>query len=225
MSDDSFIREVDEELRSDQAKHFWDKYKWLVIIGAVSIVAATAGYNFWTSYNDKIAGASGDRFLEAVDLSNDGKHDEAIEVLEALGKDGVGEYPALAKIRLAAEYARKDDPAKAVEAFDSITNDAGFDPVLRNVATLRAGLLQVDHGTYEDVSTRLQPMAETGKPFRHSAREGLGLSAWKHGKYDDAQLWFTTIMEDAGSPSGIRARASIMLQLLAGKGVKPPEQS
>lgn len=221
MSDDSFMREVEDELRSDKVSSFWNKYKYFVIGGAIAIVVGTAGYRFWESYSQKVAGVSGDQFLGAIELSNEGKHDEAISELETLSKDGVGQYPALAKIRLAAEYAKKGDPQKAVEAFDSIANDTGFDETLRNVARLRAGLLLVDNGTYDQVSDRLQSMSETGKSFRHSAREGLGLSAWKHEKYEDALVWFQAIADDQGSPNGIRTRAGVMLQLLAGKGFSP----
>ncbi|MEM7215596.1 MAG: tetratricopeptide repeat protein [Pseudomonadota bacterium] len=220
MSDDSFIREVDEDLRNQQFKDFWGKYKWLLICGAVAIVAATAGYRGWDYYTQKVAGESGDRFIQAIELSNEGNHAEAIEVLEQLGKDGVGEYPALASIRLAAEYAKQGDVDKAVSAFDQIAGDISFDETLRNVARLRAGLLLVDHGSYDEVVSRLQTMANTGQPFRHSSREGLGLSAWKHRKFEDAHRWFTAVAEDAEAPGGIRSRATIMLELLAGKGVK-----
>ena len=223
MSDDSFMREVEDELRSDKVSDFWKKYKFLVIGGAIAIVIGTAGYRFWDSYAQKVAGASGDQFLSAIELSNEGKHDEAITQLEALSKDGAGEYPALAQIRLAAEYAKKGDPQKAVEAFDAIANDTSFNETLRKVARLRAGLILVDHGTYDEVSDRLQLMSETGKSFRHSAREGLGLSAWEAEKYDDALVWFQSIADDQGAPNGITARAGVMLQLLAGKGFASAE--
>jgi len=223
MSDESFIREVEEELRSDKLKSFWDTYGKLIIALAVAIVVGTASYRYWLSYTDQVAGASGDRFLEAVELSNENKHDEAIAALEKLAEDGSGQYPALATIRLAAEYAKKGDVDQAISAFDSISNDTSFDETLRNVARLRSGLLLVDTGTYDEVADRLEQMAGTGLAFRHSAREGLGLSAWKHNDNENALKWFTEINTDQESPSGIRARAAIMLELLAGKGVKPEE--
>ncbi|MEM9330097.1 MAG: tetratricopeptide repeat protein [Pseudomonadota bacterium] len=219
MSDDSFIREVDEELRSDQFKGFWAKYKWFIIGAAVAIVLATGGYRAWDYYTLQAAGESGDRFIEAIERSNEGKHEEAIAILEQLGKDGVGEYPALANIRLAAELAKQGNIDDAIEAFDQIAGDSGFNETLRNVARLRAGLLLVDHGSYEEVTERLQTMANTGQPFRHSSREGLGLSAWKHNKLEDAHRWFTAISQDIEAPGGIRSRATIMLELLAGKGI------
>jgi len=225
MSDESFIREVEEELRSDKLQSFWAKYGKIIIGLAIAIVIITAGYRYWLSYTDKVAGASGDRFLEAVELSNENKHDEAIAALEKLSQDGSGQYPALATIRLAAEFAKKGDVQKAIEAFDSIANDSGFDVTLKNVARLRSGLLQVDHGTYDQVADRLEQMAGDGLSFRHSAREGLGLSAWKQKQYKDSLKWFEQINADLEAPSGIRARAAIMLELLAGVGIKPEEQN
>lgn len=223
MSDESFIREVEEELRSDRLKNFWDNYKYLVIGGAVAIVVITAGYRYFQYHMETVAAASGDRFLEAIDLSNDGKHEDAISALESLSADGAGQYPALAKIRLAAEYAKNGDPQEAIEAFDAIANDGGFDETLRKVARLRAGLLLVDHGSFDDVSNRLLSMADTGKSFRHSAREALGLAAWKAGKLEEALVWFKAIDEDVQAPQGVRDRARIMLALLAGKGVTSAE--
>jgi len=224
MSDDSFMREVEEELRSDKVSEFWKKYKVFVIGGAVAIVIGTAGFRFWESYTQKAAGESGDQFLNAITLSNDGKHEEAIAELETLSKDGVGEYPVLAQIRIAAEYSKKGEPQKAIEAFDTIANDTSLNETMRNVARLRAGLLLVDHGSYDEVSDRLQLMSETGKSFRHSAREGLGLSAWKHKKYDDALVRSQAIADEQETPNGVRARAAVMLQLLAGKGFTTEEK-
>ncbi|MEM7290668.1 MAG: tetratricopeptide repeat protein [Pseudomonadota bacterium] len=221
MSDDSFIREVEEELRSDQLKSFWDSYKYLIIGGAVAIVVVTAGLRYWDYRTQTISGESGSRFIDAVELSNDGKHDEAIAALQKLAEDGHGQYPALAKIRLAAEYAKNGKPDEGIAAFDSIANDTAFDETLRNVARLRAGLLLVDHGSYDQVADRLQSMADTGKSFRHSAREGLGLSAWKAKDYKQALIWFEAISEDVSAPAGVRQRAAIMLELLAGVGVEP----
>lgn len=219
MSDDSFIREVDEELRSDRMQNIWKRYGKLIIAIAIAIVLVTAGYRFWLSYSKGEAAKSGDVFLEAVELSNDGKHDDAIAMLEQLSKDGYGQYPALSQIRLAAEMAKAGKIDDAVAAYDAIADDTSFDPTLRGVARLRSGLLLVDHGSFDDVASKLQQLSGAESNFRHSAREGLGLSAWKHKQYSEAHRWFTTITEDATSPNGIRGRARIMLELLAGEGV------
>ncbi|MEO0327003.1 MAG: tetratricopeptide repeat protein [Pseudomonadota bacterium] len=224
MSDESFIREVEEELRSDQLKSFWERFKWFIITGAVAIVVLTAGYRGWLYFSQEQANVSGDQFIQALELSDGGQLDEAIAKLETLSNEGSGEYPALARIRLAAEYAKQEEYDRAVEAFDSIANDTGFDATLRDVARLRAGLLLVDSGSYDDVANRLQQLSGAAEPFRHTAREGLGLSAWKAKDFETAHRWFSDISSDIAAPSGIRSRAGIMLDLLSGIGFTGAEE-
>ena len=44
MSDDSFIREVNEELRQDQLHNLWKRYGALAIAAAVVVVLAAAAW-------------------------------------------------------------------------------------------------------------------------------------------------------------------------------------
>ena len=219
MSDDSFIREVDDELRHDQARDFWNRYRNWIIAAAVGVVLATAGYRGWEYYSKSIAAQSGDRFMEAVKLSNEGNHDQAIKKLEALESDGSGQYPALAKLRIASELASRGDVKNAIESYDKISVDTSFNETFRSIAQLRAGLLAVDSMALEEADNRLQVLAAAGLPFRHSAREGLGLANFKAGKFQEALKWFDAIVNDSESGANIRGRANIMLGLLSGKGI------
>lgn len=219
MEDDQFIREVNEEMRSEQLQSIWDKYGKYIIGAAVAIVVGTAGVRGYDYYTKQQAAASGDEFDMAIELSNDGKHDEAIAKLEELANSGSGQYPALARIRVAAELANKGDAEKAVAEFDAIAADTSYNKAFRDIARLRSGLLMVDEGSLEDVKQRLDQLAQTGHAFRHSAREGLGLANYKAGKFEEALGYFNEIVQDSASTSGIRTRARIMIELLAGQGV------
>ncbi|MBL4598332.1 MAG: tetratricopeptide repeat protein [Rhizobiaceae bacterium] len=219
MEDEQFIREVNEEMRQDRMDGLWKKYKWVVFTVAILIVVLTAASRGWETYSTNQAAESGDKFMAAIALSNDGKHDEAIKNLEELGASGSGQYPALAKLRIASEMAENGKISEAVAAFEKIAADSSFNTTLQNVAKLRAGLLLVDSGSMEDVAKQLGSLAESGKPFRHSAREGLGLAAWKANQLPEAYKWFQQVADDAEAPSGVRSRADIMLKLLAGKGI------
>ena len=93
MSDDSFIREVNEEIRQDRAKALWDRYGPAAIVVAVLVVLATAawvGYDYW---RESRASRSGDAFAQALQLARDGKSDEALKALEAIETEGHGAYP------------------------------------------------------------------------------------------------------------------------------------
>lgn len=218
--DDTFIREVDEQIRQDRAQELWSRYGKIIIAGAVLIVVATAGFRIWDYYQTAQSAAAGDQYLAAIELSNDGKHDEALAALETISAEGTGQYPALAKMRIASELAAKGDKQTALETFAGIAEDTGFPDMLREIAGLRAGLLSVDIEPYEEVEVRLNSLAVAGGPFRHSAREALGIAALKAGENQKALEWFSAITNDANASGGVRARAQVMLNLLAGKGVK-----
>lgn len=218
MSDDSFFREVDQELRQDQAKALWDRYGPFAIGAAIAIVLATAawvGYDYWRTSR---ANASGDAYSQALDLARDGKTEEARAALAALEADGYGSYPILARLRTATLHAEAGDHAAAVAAFDAAAADASVPQPIRDMARLRAGLLLVDHGGYDDVSARVEALAVDTNALRHSAREALALAAWKDGRLADAATLFAQITDDQGAPQNVRQRAQMMSELIRGSG-------
>ncbi|MBW8909406.1 MAG: hypothetical protein JF620_10360, partial [Mesorhizobium sp.] len=88
----------------------------------------------------------------------------------------------------------------------------------RDIARLRAALLLVDHGSFADVSSRVEALTSDTNPLRHSAREALGLAAWKDGKSADALKLFDQISSDDGAPRNVRQRAQLMSELIRGSG-------
>ena len=223
MADDSFIREVNEEIRSERAKQIWRNFGPLLIGGAVAIVLGTAGWVGYQHWVDSKASASGDKFLAALDLASEGKNDEALTALDDLEKTGYGSYPVLARLRAASVIADKGDAAGAVKAFDDVAADNAVPAPLRDVARLRAGYLLVDSGSYDDVAKRVETLSADGNPMRSSAREALGLAAWKAERFDDAVKLFQQIANDSLAPANIRQRSNTMLDLMRSAGVKVPD--
>ena len=147
-----------------------------------SSCCVTAGYVGWEYWTETKANKSGDDFSAALLLANDGKADEALAALDALEKDGYGAYPLLARMRAATVLFEKGDFAGAVADFDEVSSDTSIPEAIRDMARLRAALILVDKGSYEDVSSRAEQLTYDTNTLRHSAREALGLSAWKAGK-------------------------------------------
>jgi hypothetical protein len=218
MSDDSFIREVNEELRQDQAKALWDRYGMYALGIALVVVLATAAYVAYDYWERGRANASGDAFSQALTLANQGKTDEALAAMEALEKDGYGAYPLLARMRAATVLIDKGDFAGAVAAFDAVADDNSIPDAIRDMARLRAGYVLVDHGTYADVSRHVEVLANDTNPLRNSAREALGLAAWKEGRMDDALKLFQQISADPQAPRNTRQRAAMMAELIHSSG-------
>ncbi|QLF68269.1 tetratricopeptide repeat protein [Peteryoungia desertarenae] len=217
-NNDSFIREVNEELRSDQFRSAWKRYGYAVIAVAVLIVVGTAGHRLWNHFDTTRASDAGDRFLAALTLADQGRMDEAAQALAALETDGYGSYAVLARLRGASIAAEQGNPDAAVQDFNAIGSDTAVPEAVRNVAKMRAAWLLIDHGTYEQVSAAVEAMATPTNAMRHSAREALGLAAYKAEDMVRAREWFEQIVEDAEAPRNVSDRAQMLLDNITASG-------
>lgn len=219
MSD--IFREVDEEVRRDQALEFWKKYQNLIIGVALLIVAGTAGWRVYDHFRQRAAEEAGAKFEAASILARDGKTSEAIAGWNAMIKDTPQGYVLLARLRAAGEIGQGDANAGAA-AFDAIANDAAVAPLFREVAKVRAAMLKVDSGAPAEVEARLKPLAEAGQPMRNLARELLGVAALKRNDMEAAARWFDMIVIDSQASADARARAEAFLGLVSvSKASKP----
>jgi hypothetical protein len=218
MSDDSFVKEVDDELRTDQFKSLWERYGIVLAGAALAVVLGTAAFEGYKYWNAAQASKSGDLFLAALTQAKDQKQDEALKSLAELEKSGTGSYPVLARMRSATVLASKGDAKAAVAVFDAVAADATVDAPVRDMARLRAALLLVDHGTYEDVAKYAELLTSDTNAMRHSAREALGLSAWKAGKITEAKAFFQSIVDTEKAPRNLTDRATLMLNVIAASG-------
>ncbi|MGV1752151.1 tetratricopeptide repeat protein [Agrobacterium sp. CG674] len=215
---DTFVREVNEQIRAEQMSNFWGRYGIVVVAAAVLVVAGAAGTGIYEYWNSNRASASGDQFASALKLASEGKNDEALKALADLETAGHGSYPVLAKFRSATLLAQKGDTAGAITAFTAIGNDTSAPQVFRDTAKVRAAWLLVDTGSYEQVSAQAEVLASEGQAMRNSAREALGLAAYKAGDFVKAKQWFEQIMSDAQAPRNVTSRARIMLDNIAASG-------
>lgn len=217
-NDDSFIREVNEELRSDQMRAVWRRFGRIIVALAVLVVVGTAAYRGYEYWADSRASRSGDQFLAALQLADQDKLDEAKKALADLEANGSGSYPILSKMRAASLMAQQGDKKGAIDAFTAIGKDEAVPEAIRSAAKLRAGWLLVETGTYDQVSGEVEVLAVAGNSFRHSARELLGLAAFKAGDYGKAKEWFDAIENDNETPANVANRAKMLLGVIAASG-------
>jgi hypothetical protein len=213
------FQEVDEEVRREQFKKLWERYGHYLIAACVLIVVGVGswrGYEWWQS---KQAAQSGAAFQQAVALAQSGKHEEAAAAFAKLSADGTASYRVLARLREAGELTSSDKKA-AVAAFDVIAADKGAGQVIEDLAAVRAGFILVDIAPYSEIRTRLEPLTAADRPFRHSAREILALSAWKRGDASQARRWIEMMMTDPLTPPGARSRAEILSDLITAASAK-----
>jgi hypothetical protein len=202
--------QVEEELRSDRYKRL--ARTWLPVVGGVLLVALIAALAWWgwqkmeTSKADK-ASIAYQRGLESLESNNLVGADAAFT---QAANEGNAAYKALALHHRAGIAVQQDRIPAAVELFDEAA-EASRDPLIRDAAAYKAALLLMDTATLEDVTARLEPLMEEGRPFRAFAREAMAMTQLQHGKTAEARQTLVVLKNSLDTPREISQRAELAI--------------
>ncbi len=209
---DALIREVQEELRRDKLKKFWDQYGTYAIGALVLVLAGVGGFNWWQASRIASAESAGARFEQALDLANDEKKtDEAGKVLTAIAKEGAPGYGTLAQLTLAGEAVEAGKTDEALKAYEAAAASAA-DTLLKDYANLQAAALKIESADWTEMQNRLKTLAATTSPWRYRARELLGLAALRAGKLEEARKELAPLSADPKAPVSVRERTGALMQ-------------
>jgi hypothetical protein len=211
MSD--IFREVDEDVRRDQAAEFWKKYQTYIIAVVVLVLLGTGAWRFYDWRRTEAAQAAGARFESALDAVRANKSGEAEMAFDKLAADAPAGYAILARLSSAGELA-KSDPNRAIAAYDALSDDASLGPLFREAARLRAAFLRMDNGQADKAKTALEALAAPKGAFRNTARQALGAAALAANDFDRAGHWLDLIAADPEAPQNARQTAEVMLGLV-----------
>ena len=207
------FKEVDEELKRDQALKFWKRYRWYIFGVAAAVVLVTAGYQAWTWWDEKQRSARSDSYAAAIELIERGDTAAAAEALGALGAVGGG-YGTLAAFKQAGLKAEAGEPAAAIEIWDRLANSSAVAPAFRGVATLLSVMHQMNDGDAAALEARLEPLIAPGSGFQPIALELIAALALREGETARARDLYTQIADDRTAPAGAQRRATRMLLAL-----------
>ena len=205
--------EVDEEVRRDQLKKLWDKYSIYIIAAALLVIAAVGGWRGYQYVEARKAAEASTAFNRAVELSEQGKHEDAEKAFADLAAKAPYGYRLLSRFHQAAELASRD-PKAGAKMFDDLAADSSVGVEQQELARIRAAGLLVDSAPYADMKQRLEPDTVPSATFRHSARELLALSAFHANDTTAARLWLDQISADNETPPSLRSRAEALQALL-----------
>ena len=212
---DSLLREVDDELRREQLEKLWKRYNSLILSVAALIVAAVGGYKFLESRRIAASEAAGSEFASALKLDADKKSEEATKAFQAIADSGPKGYAALAKLHLAGDYVKAGKSTEALAAFEALAKDGSSDELLKSYAQLQAASLRLADADFTEIQNRLTPLAVDTGAFKVSARELLGIAAFKAGKLDVARKYLEPLLIDQGASRAIQDRIKVVMASIA----------
>lgn len=220
MSNDTLLREVDEELRSDRMRKLWRQSAPYVIGAAVGVVLLVAGYEGWTWYHTGNAARSSDQFYAAAAVAEGTDFEAAKTALDQVIAEGSGTYPALARFREASLLAQNGRTDEAVAAYDTLSTSLS-NPHMRELALVMAGHLLIDGGDVAAVEQRVGGSIAPDSPLRNAAREVLGLAQYRAGQMEAAMASFQAIVDDPVASRDLLGRVQIYIQQLLAEGAAP----
>jgi hypothetical protein len=204
---ETFVREVDENLRRDQVRDFFKTYGNWLIAGVVVFLAASGGFIWWQQHQVKRSEGQVEQLAQVYKDVGNGQTSTAAPQLDELAKSGSIGVRASAMFARAVLALQDNDTKSAVDIYRSIATDDDFPKAYRDAALVRQTAIEFDQLQPQDVISRLAPLTKAGEPWFGSAGELTALAMLKQGKQQEAGQLFAAIARDAGVPETIRTRA------------------
>ena len=207
---ESFYREVDEELRRDQVRTYWERYGKLAILGVLLFLAAIAGVIWWNNQQQVKAGNRSEQLVAAFDELAKGDRKAAVPKLDELAKSESEGHRAAALLSKAALAIEGNDLPAAAGIYRQIHEDKALPQPYRDLALVRMTHAEYDKLQPQVVIDRLKPMATPGNPWFGSAGEMVAIAYLKLNKPQEAARIFAAMVKDQQVPDSARRRAQDM---------------
>ena len=204
---ESFIREVDENLRRSQAETFFRRWGKLLVAGAILALVAVAALIWWRSQQAEKTAAQSEELAAVIQDMTAGKTRDIDTRLAAISAQDSGGYGGLAQMTGAAWALQNGERAKALATYSAVAADKGQPEEFRNVALLRQTALEFDAIKPDQVIARLQPLVTPGSPWFGTAAEMTAMAMLKQNRRSEAGQLFGKIAADKDVPGSLRARA------------------
>ena len=219
---DTFMREVDEELRRERLNKIVSRYGWAIVGGIVLLLGAIGGYIWWQDRQQQQAATQGEALLQALDGMEAGNRNLAASKIGPLATSNVEGYRIAALFARASSQAEAGQNPAAIATLKSIAEDQNIAEPYRQAALVRQTALEFDQLQPRIVIQRLGPLARPGQAWFGTAGEMVGIAHLRMQRTDLAGPLFKQIAEDRNVPSSIRTRAVQMAGSLGFNAVLEP---
>jgi len=206
-TNETFLREVDENLRRDQMRDFFRENGTWLIAAVVLFLAASGGIIWWKQYQVQVHEEQVEKLAQVYKDVGSGSIGQAPQQLDELSSSGSKAVRASAQFARAAVALQQGDTKLATTTYTAIANDDGLPEPYRHAALIRQTALQFDQLKPAEIISRLSPLAKPGEPWFGTAGEMTALAMMKQGNNRQAAELFAAIARDQTVPETVRARA------------------
>lgn len=206
VSDSAAFHEIDDAVRKDELKEWWNRWGTWVVAGAVAVVVGVTALVGWRQYDASRRGEASAAYSAAMmQIAQD--KPAALKALEDQAKNAPEPYRSLAALVVAQLREPLDAQVTALLAVAPTLPSAE----LADLANVIAAYKSIDSPKAEEMVAKLEPLAGPDRPFRLSVRELEAMLAVRKGDLKRARELWNEIAKDPQAPQAAAQRASAML--------------
>lgn len=204
---ETFVKEVDENLRRDRINDFFKENGSWLIAGLILFLAACGGLIWYQQYRENRTEAQVEQLAQIYKAIAVGNTSKVPQQLDELSTSGSKAVRASALFTRAAFAVQENDNKLAIATYKKVRDDSSLPDAYRNAALVRETALEFDQLDPQQVIAQLAPIAKAGNPWFGSAGEMTALALIKAGKTKQAGELFATLAKDKNVPESIRNRS------------------
>lgn len=213
MSDtDSFIDEVNDEVRRDRFYLMLRRYGWVAALVVVLIVGGAAFSEYRKSQARAEAERLGDQILDAMSLNEPATRQASLDTIDPESATAT----AVVRLLAAGEAQQAGEIEVAVQTLEQVAIDGDVPEIYRQIAAFKSIVLQADTMDPSERRQQLEALAVPGAPLSFLAQEQIALMEVAAGNTDAALAQYQSILEAAGVSADLQQRALQVIVALGG---------
>lgn len=211
---DSFIEEVNEEVRRDRLFAMLRKYGWIAVVAVLLIVGGASWNEYRKAQTRTAAQATGDALLTALDNDSSEARAEALTSATLVAT----EAEIVRDMLLSGALSETGETAQAAAELDRfLLENPEASALYRDLAALKSVMLNAEAASLPERRLALETLSQPGRPFSLIAGEQLALLELEEGDQEAAISRLQSIVLDAGASAGLRQRVSQLIVALGGE--------
>ena len=210
MSEDhNLIKEIEEEVKQDEYKNLWNKYKIYIFISVIFILFTVGSLNFFKYKKEQLAEKQSELFFQATQFIEDEEYSKAKEILKEINKSKNNGYSELSFLYL-------------IDLVQKKKINLDFDDLEVNKNSIFYGLIILQkfnneiNSNIENINNlnEIKDLAKPSSDWSYLANELLSSYYIKKNDFEKAIQSLSFIIDSEDSSEYIKERAKTLVEMI-----------
>ena len=210
MSEDhNLIKEIEEEVKQDEYKNLWNKYKIYIFIYVIFILFTVGSLNFFKYKKEQLAEKQSELFFQATQFIEDEEYSKAKEILKEINKSKNNGYSELSFLYL-------------IDLVEKKKINLDFDDLEVNKNSIFYGLIILQkfnneiNSNIENINNlnEIKDLAKPSSDWSYLANELLSSYYIKKNDFEKAIQSLSFIIDSEDSSEYIKERAKTLVEMI-----------